>query len=142
MPPPVLLAAEVLSSETLVPAGAVLSVLVAVVAGSRAYEALRGTQNTQRQDLDTVDAKVDRVTEELKAAKERSDKRHEDLVHRVAITESREAVADQKLVNVESHLRAQDVKLDKIDDKIDRFDDKLDRALMHREHHHRKDDAA
>lgn len=135
MSPPVLLAAEVLSSETLVPVGAAVSVILVAVGGARAYEALRGTQNTQRQDIDAVSAKVDRVSEDLKTAKERSDKRHEDLVHRVAITESREAVADQKMANVEGHLRAQDVKLDKIDDK-------LDRVLMRDENRRRKDDAA
>ena len=140
--PPVLLAADVLTSETLVPVGSAVAVLLMAIGGARGYEALRGTQNTQREDLTAVVTRVDGLAKDMKADRERSDKRHEDLVHRVAITESREAVADQKLVNVESHLRAQDVKLDKIDDKIDRFDDKLDRALMHREHHRRKDDAA
>lgn len=129
MAPPVLLAAEVLSSDTLVPVGATLSVLVMVVAGSRAYESLRGTQNTQRQDLDAVEEMVGKMREE-------QDRRHEGIVHRVAIIESREAVHDQRMAGVEDHLRQQDKKLDKIDDK-------LDRALMRADHSHRhKGDAA
>jgi len=125
--PPVLLAADVLTSDTLVPVGAALSVLLVAVGGARAYEALRSTQNTLREDLDVV-------ADDLKTAKERSDKRHEDLVHRVSTTESRESVHDQRMAGVEDHLRQQDRKLDKIDDK-------LDRVLM-RDDRRRKDDAA
>lgn len=127
MSPPVLLAADVLTSETLVPVGAALSVLLVAVGGARAYEALRSTQNTLREDLDGV-------ADDLKTSKERSDKRHEDLVHRVSTTESRESVHDQRMAGVEDHLRQQDKKLDKIDDK-------LDRVLM-RDDRRRKDDAA
>lgn len=115
-----ILAVDVLTPETLVPAGAVGAVILLAVGGARAYEALRSRQDTHGQDLEAVDKKIDRVAGDLIAAKDRSDKRHEDLVHRVSITESREAVHDQKMANVEGHLRQQDVKLDRIDDKLDR----------------------
>jgi len=120
MPPPVLLAVDILHPDTLVPVGSAGAILLLAIAGARGYEALKSRQDTHGQDLGSLETKISKVEDDLKTAKERSDKRHEDLVHRVALTENREAVHDQKMANVEVHLRQQDMKLDKIDDKLDR----------------------
>lgn len=119
--PPVLLALDVLTPETAIPIASVTAIVVMAAGGARLYEALRSTQNTQGQDVAALEKRVDKVQEGLTAAKDHSDRRHEVVVHRIAIIESREAVHDQRMAGVEDHLRQQDTKLDKIDDKMDQL---------------------
>jgi uncharacterized coiled-coil protein SlyX len=127
---------DVLTPETAIPIASVVSIVLMAVGGARLYEALRSTQNTQGQDVAELEKRVDKMGEGLAAVKDQQDRRHEVVVHRISIIESREAVHDQRMAGVEDHLRQQDKKLDKIDDK-------LDRALMRDDHpRRRKDDAA